>query len=195
MKICRQSERIKLAFNLAECVDHVSKDIYDELHAHSAEYMQHTMRIKELQFADQEITDRQKTYFNFFNYDFGRLKDIICDRLWACGMLCSFQTVIDPAISIPNFLINNVHRIFQLQEYEFALTEVERSYNWMRMCTPETYHERWAEYRNEKYRGLRLIAIATTKHGFEFGIEVLNISGFQVKDADIKTFYDSFVNS
>lgn len=192
MKLCRRSERIQLAFNLEECADHVFEDVRDELAAHSAEYMQHMMVLQQLDFSEQEITDFQQSYRSTLNDTLGKLESIVCDSLWAGGILSAFQLAVTPDFLPAVFLTECRTQLFGKETFIMALADLRQAYYWLRMCLPENLHERLEGYVKELLRGLRLIAEATVKHGFEFGLQVLEKGNFSVAEHDIKAFYELF---
>lgn len=190
MKLCRRSERIRLAFSLEECADHVSEDVRDELAAHNAEYMQHMTALQQLDFFGREMPAFQQSCCNILNDALGKLESVVCDSLWAGGILSTFQLAVTPDFLPSVFLTEYRTRLFRRETLIMALADLRQAYYWLRMCLPEDSHKCLEGYVKEQFRGLRLIAAATVKHGFEFGLQVLEKGNFSVAERDIKAFYE-----
>lgn len=167
-----------LAFDLGECCDHVSQDVYDKLEAHSAAYKRHKKAIQILEFPSDELTERQELNAKFFSYAMGSLESVVCDRLWAVSVFAEIRTAILPGASFLEYLDEYTRRFYQTAEFTNALAEVNHSFSWMRMCMDVRHQERLEQYKRELFCGLRLVAIETVNHGREFGRQIIEIADF-----------------
>lgn len=167
-----------LAFDLGECCDHVSQDVYDKLEAHSTAYKRHKKAIQILEFPGDELTERQELNAKFLAYAMGSLESVVCDRLWAVSVFAEIHTAGSPQISFSDYLDEYVQRFCQTAEFANALAELNHSFLWMRTCMDVKHHERLEQYRQELFRGLRLVAIGTVNHGREFGRQIVEIADF-----------------
>lgn len=182
--------QMKLAFDFEECATHVTDDVRDELAAHSREYQRHEKAIQSLEFSNAELTDGQVRNQRFFLYDLSKFESIVCDWLWACGIFSAFQVMVTPNFSPLDFLTTNVQRLYETEKYVIAFAGFKQSYRWLKASMPKESHDRLEKYRCENLRGLRLIAIATVKHGFEFGIQIMKTLGMTQEDYQADIFYD-----
>lgn len=168
-------KRMKLAFDLKECAAHVSQDVYGELEAHSSAYKRHKKALQALEFSDGALTERQAHNAAFFAYALGRLESVVCDGLWAAGVFAA----ISPEKPVSACLDKYARRLRQTGEFTAAMSEVEHSFYWMKLCMDVESHERLERYREEQLQRLRLVAMTTAWHGYEFGCQIVEMMGLQ----------------
>lgn len=174
-----QPKRVKLAFDLKECAAHVSQDVHGELEAHSGEYKRHKRALEALEFPTDELTERQEHNANFFAQALEGLENTVCDGLWAASVSAAIQSTVSLEKDFLVYLDRYTHWLYEADEFVLAMSEVDHAYNWMKICMDIENHERLERYKQELFHGLRLVAIATIQHGYEFGRQIVELTNFQ----------------
>lgn len=174
-----QPKRVKLAFDLKECTAHVSQDVHGELDAHSGEYKQHKRELKALEFSADELTERQEHNAKFFAQALEKLENTICDGLWGASVSAVIQSTVSSEKDFLIYLDRYTHQLYEVDEFVMAMSEVNQSYNWMKICMDIENHDRLERYKQELFHGLYLVAVATIQHGYEFGRQIIELTAFE----------------
>lgn len=185
--------RMVMSVDFEESSNDFCQDIYEYLIAHSANFRDWNEASGRAGFAPGELDNTQLSAFNTLLNRLSDVETVVTDRFWSTGMLAAVCSAITPSFDVTALLSKEV-RDYKSDAYLIAVGALEATYDSTKRTLSVQHHARLEDYFQIQKDGIRMQAIASALHGFEWTVQALERLDIEVKDSDAEVVYCFFEN-